>query len=185
MAAFCPFFVTMWVRLPRRGPVAQLGARLNGIQEVTGSIPVRSTILRSPAASFGSVNQARRCQANTRRMPRRSPQGEGGQAPPNPIAGSSHTSTCTSVTVALVRRAGAGNSRVAASRATAARLLRRHHARSKAVCVRSEECRAHAAVLRWGYFRRRRAADRPQRWPLCAHCETSTVAASRRHPVAR
>jgi hypothetical protein len=30
-----------------RGPVAQLGARLNGIQEVTGSIPVRSTSLRS------------------------------------------------------------------------------------------------------------------------------------------
>ena len=29
------------------GPVAQLGARLNGIQEVTGSIPVRSTTLRS------------------------------------------------------------------------------------------------------------------------------------------
>jgi hypothetical protein len=27
------------------GPVAQLGARLNGIQEVTGSIPVRSTNL--------------------------------------------------------------------------------------------------------------------------------------------
>src|SRR6185295_11062546 len=32
---------------PECGPVAQLGARLNGIQEVTGSIPVRSTILRS------------------------------------------------------------------------------------------------------------------------------------------
>jgi hypothetical protein len=31
----------------RHGPVAQLGARLNGIQEVTGSIPVRSTTLRS------------------------------------------------------------------------------------------------------------------------------------------
>ena len=29
------------------GPVAQLGARLDGIQEVTGSIPVRSTNLRS------------------------------------------------------------------------------------------------------------------------------------------
>ena len=29
----------------QRGPVAQLGARLNGIQEVTGSIPVRSTSL--------------------------------------------------------------------------------------------------------------------------------------------
>ena len=29
--------------LTRSGPVAQLGARLNGIQEVTGSIPVRST----------------------------------------------------------------------------------------------------------------------------------------------
>ena len=28
---------------PQNGPVAQLGARLNGIQEVTGSIPVRST----------------------------------------------------------------------------------------------------------------------------------------------
>ena len=27
----------------KSGPVAQLGARLDGIQEVTGSIPVRST----------------------------------------------------------------------------------------------------------------------------------------------
>ncbi len=36
-------------RPTRHGPVAQLGARLNGIQEVTGSIPVRSTTLRSPA----------------------------------------------------------------------------------------------------------------------------------------
>jgi hypothetical protein len=34
----------MEIRLPQSGPVAQLGARLNGIQEVTGSIPVRSTI---------------------------------------------------------------------------------------------------------------------------------------------
>ena len=34
-------------RILTDGPVAQLGARLNGIQEVTGSIPVRSTILRS------------------------------------------------------------------------------------------------------------------------------------------
>ncbi len=34
----------------RRGPVAQLGARLNGIQEVTGSIPVRST---NSLISFG------------------------------------------------------------------------------------------------------------------------------------
>ena len=31
----------------RRGPVAQLGARMNGIHEVTGSIPVWSTNLRS------------------------------------------------------------------------------------------------------------------------------------------
>jgi hypothetical protein len=31
------------------GPVAQLGARMNGIHEVTGSIPVWSTILRSRA----------------------------------------------------------------------------------------------------------------------------------------
>jgi hypothetical protein len=28
---------------------------MNGIHEVTGSIPVWSTILRSPTASFGSV----------------------------------------------------------------------------------------------------------------------------------
>jgi hypothetical protein len=34
------------------------GLALHGIHEVTGSIPVRSTILRSPSASFGSVNQA-------------------------------------------------------------------------------------------------------------------------------
>ena len=30
------------------GPVAQLGARMNGIHEVTGSIPVWSTILSFP-----------------------------------------------------------------------------------------------------------------------------------------
>jgi hypothetical protein len=35
--------VTMGVRFSQRGPVAQLGARLNGIQEVTSSILVRST----------------------------------------------------------------------------------------------------------------------------------------------
>jgi hypothetical protein len=34
-------------RTTERGPVAQLGARMNGIHEVTGSIPVWSTILRS------------------------------------------------------------------------------------------------------------------------------------------
>ena len=33
----------MGVRPASDGPVAQLGARLNGIQEVTGSTPVRST----------------------------------------------------------------------------------------------------------------------------------------------
>src|SRR3954470_15938903 len=42
-------FATIEGRLSIDGPVAQLGARLNGIQEVTGSIPVRSTTLRSPA----------------------------------------------------------------------------------------------------------------------------------------
>jgi hypothetical protein len=35
----------------RSGPVAQLGARLNGIQEVTGSIPVRSTKFSFDASS--------------------------------------------------------------------------------------------------------------------------------------
>ena len=44
----------------RQGPVAQLGARLNGIQEVTGSIPVRSTNLPAifTAASASDVTQA-------------------------------------------------------------------------------------------------------------------------------
>jgi hypothetical protein len=35
------------------GPVAQLGARLNGIQEVTGSIPVRSTIISTMPSHAG------------------------------------------------------------------------------------------------------------------------------------
>ena len=43
------------------GPVAQLGARLNGIQEVTGSIPVRSTILRSPIACRASLGRSADC----------------------------------------------------------------------------------------------------------------------------
>src|SRR3954465_8415287 len=45
---------------PRRGPVAQLGARLNGIQEVTGSIPVRSTILRSWMQAKDAHHSAKR-----------------------------------------------------------------------------------------------------------------------------
>ena len=38
-----PVAVQSDVRPASNGPVAQLGARLNGIQEVTGSTPVRST----------------------------------------------------------------------------------------------------------------------------------------------
>ena len=39
-----------------RGPVAQLGARVNGIHEVTGSTPVWSTIpTPCPRAFTGSV----------------------------------------------------------------------------------------------------------------------------------
>ena len=34
-------------RLPRSGPVAQLGARFHGMEEVVGSIPTRSTNLHS------------------------------------------------------------------------------------------------------------------------------------------
>jgi hypothetical protein len=41
-----------------RGPVAQLGARFHGMEEVVGSIPTRSTIFsttcRYPAFRFGS-----------------------------------------------------------------------------------------------------------------------------------
>jgi hypothetical protein len=38
------------VRSLQRGPVAQLGARMNGIHEVTGSTPVWSTILSFPVS---------------------------------------------------------------------------------------------------------------------------------------
>ncbi len=33
--------------LPKSGPVAQLGARFHGMEEVIGSIPIRSTIISS------------------------------------------------------------------------------------------------------------------------------------------
>ena len=41
----------LWAALlPRSGPVAQLGARFHGMEEVVGSIPTRSTIsLAMPA----------------------------------------------------------------------------------------------------------------------------------------
>ena len=48
---------------------------MNGIHEVTGSIPVWSTILRSPSASFGSVNQASFRQAKDAAPKRRSREG--------------------------------------------------------------------------------------------------------------
>ena len=34
--------------VPTSGPVAQLGARFHGMEEVVGSIPTRSTILNPP-----------------------------------------------------------------------------------------------------------------------------------------
>ena len=58
--------------------MAQLGARVNGIHEVTGSIPVWSTILRSreltPKVSFSSASRAK--DAAPKRRSR-----EGGPAP--------------------------------------------------------------------------------------------------------
>ena len=63
--------------VPTDGPVAQLGARLNGIQEVTGSIPVRSTILSFPALNrlqvverpcgYGGSNKAGAVERNSLR----------------------------------------------------------------------------------------------------------------------
>jgi hypothetical protein len=55
----------MNVYLTRRGPVAQLGARMNGIHEVTGSIPVWSTnpnrFFRSDASTVLSGNEITSC----------------------------------------------------------------------------------------------------------------------------
>jgi hypothetical protein len=34
--------------IPKSGPVAQLGARFHGMEEVVGSIPTRSTIFAKP-----------------------------------------------------------------------------------------------------------------------------------------
>jgi hypothetical protein len=45
LLSFAPDSDTIGDRTPPSGPVAQLGARMNGIHEVTGSIPVWSTIL--------------------------------------------------------------------------------------------------------------------------------------------
>src|ERR1700739_4268639 len=46
-------------RAPNRGPVAQLGARFHGMEEVVGSIPTRSTIFSStygcPGFQFGVI----------------------------------------------------------------------------------------------------------------------------------
>jgi hypothetical protein len=54
-----PDFVGLWLFVFNRGPVAQLGARFHGMEEVAGSIPARSTILSStyghPAFQFGSI----------------------------------------------------------------------------------------------------------------------------------
>jgi hypothetical protein len=51
-----PRFVGASAILPNRGPVAQLGARFHGMEEVVGSIPTRSTIFsstyRHPALQF-------------------------------------------------------------------------------------------------------------------------------------
>jgi hypothetical protein len=38
-------------RFPNRGPVAQLGARFHGMEEVVGSIPTRSTKFNPPSRS--------------------------------------------------------------------------------------------------------------------------------------
>ena len=52
------------------GPVAQLGARLNGIQEVTGSIPVRSTTPSFPNCGYGRSNKAVSVERNSLRKER-------------------------------------------------------------------------------------------------------------------
>ena len=39
--------------LPKSGPVAQLGARFHGMEEVIGSIPIRSTNKPHPYQLFG------------------------------------------------------------------------------------------------------------------------------------
>ena len=57
---------------PLCGPVAQLGARFHGMEEVTGSIPVRSTNyfnnLQILAASFEGAFRLGRCNRLNGRM---------------------------------------------------------------------------------------------------------------------
>src|ERR1700741_3759120 len=53
-------FITRNGSVPTCGPVAQLGARFHGMEEVVGSIPTRSTksiqaFRRSPLFPFGSI----------------------------------------------------------------------------------------------------------------------------------
>ena len=63
---------------PQDGPVAQLGARLNGIQEVTGSIPVRSTTFLAwimselrVASTLRARSRAKICHLKRARSPTR------------------------------------------------------------------------------------------------------------------
>jgi hypothetical protein len=42
--------------LPKSGPVAQLGARFHGMEEVIGSIPIRST--KTPSNSEADLGSA-------------------------------------------------------------------------------------------------------------------------------
>ena len=41
--------------VPTSGPVAQLGARFHGMEEVVGSIPTRSTIIPNGLAAFVGI----------------------------------------------------------------------------------------------------------------------------------
>src|SRR5450759_2228077 len=50
---------------PRRGPVAQLGARLNGIKKVRGSTPLGSTLFLNTKSAFGRPAQVVRVAFDT------------------------------------------------------------------------------------------------------------------------
>jgi hypothetical protein len=169
--------------VPTDGPVAQLGARLNGIQEVTGSIPVRSTSLRS------RVDESKRELRLGKPPKAAAPKPKGRRrAPAVPRIHRSSAFRLLYGEPAYAREVGAAPT--AASLAAGRRIRCRQGGRRscdylarETLRVRAPKHRGVAARLRWRHRRRGAQTERTQRRPVLAHRDVPALAAARRHRV--
>jgi hypothetical protein len=184
-----------------------LGARLNGIQEVTGSNPVRSTSLRSP---FGRASARQASELPTREGCRaEAPQGRrrtsalaisfesfGSAAILHPgllfrpgfrARYSRYRGPCNespplgSQKLPLVSRVGVLFCAFCVPSFGAPTLPWSSDARSQATRLRSEECQSHSSLLHRPHLRRQRPPRRSQRRPLSPHRALASLAPSRHH----